>query len=101
VVAGWLPRPAAVSAVRVRYPDGRGILREVLREATQRGFTIEDISAQTVGQVVLPGTVPGAPMVEVTLHVHGRQPVSLLAAALSERAGVDAVLARDAGALSE
>jgi hypothetical protein len=37
-------------------------------------------------------------MVEVTLHVHGRQPVSLLAAALSERAGVDAVLALDANA---
>jgi putative Mg2+ transporter-C (MgtC) family protein len=99
VVAGWLPRSVtAVSAVRVRYPDGRGILREVLREATQRGFTIENISAQTVGQVMLPATAPEARMVEVTLHVHGRQPVSLLAAALSERAGVDAVLALDANA---
>jgi len=40
-------------------------------------------------------------MVEVTLHVHGRQPVNMLAAALSERAGVEAVLARDANAVSE
>jgi putative Mg2+ transporter-C (MgtC) family protein len=33
-----LPRSAtAISALRVRYPDGRGILREVLREATARG----------------------------------------------------------------
>lgn len=100
VVAGWLPRSgSAVSAVRVRYPDGRGILREVLREATQRGFIIEGISAQTVGQAMLPGTAPPGRMVEVTLHVHGQQPVSILAAALSERAGVDAVLALDENAM--
>jgi hypothetical protein len=33
--------------------------------------------------------------VEVTLHVHGKQPVAELAAALSELENVEAVLARD------
>src|ERR1700728_3148308 len=33
-----LPRSAtAISALRVRYPDGRGILRQVLQAATERG----------------------------------------------------------------
>jgi putative Mg2+ transporter-C (MgtC) family protein len=104
VLTRRLPRSVtAVSALRVRYPDGRGILREVLREAAQRGFTIDDVSTEKVGQVMLPGRGEAAQvgMVEVTLHVHGRQPVNMLAAALSERAGVEAVLARDANAVSE
>jgi len=97
-----LPRSAtAISALRVRYPDGHGILREVLRQATTRGFTIDDAAAQTIGcQRPSSGqdAPPGHPMVEVTLHLHGKQPVSDLAAALSELAGVDAVLASDANA---
>jgi putative Mg2+ transporter-C (MgtC) family protein len=104
VLTRRLPRSVtAVSALRVRYPDGRGILRDVLREATQRGFTIDDVSTEKVGPVMLPGRGEAAQagMVEVTLHVHGRQPVNTLAAALSERAGVEAVLARDANAVSE
>ena len=45
-----LPRSAtAISALRVRYPDGRGILRDVLREATDRGFAINDVSTEAVG----------------------------------------------------
>jgi hypothetical protein len=39
-------------------------------------------------------------MVRVTLHVHGRQPVTELAAALSELEHVDPVLASDANAMS-
>jgi putative Mg2+ transporter-C (MgtC) family protein len=100
-----LPRSAtAISALRVRYPDGRGILREVLREATERGFAIDDVSTQTVSRQ--PGTdgwaTDGKPaMVEVTLNVHGRQPVSDLAVALSDLDYVDAVLASDANAVDE
>src|ERR1700691_5702865 len=34
-----LPRSAtAISALRVSYPDGRGILRQVLKVVTERGF---------------------------------------------------------------
>jgi hypothetical protein len=80
---------AAISAVQVRYPDGRGILRDVLAEATRRGFAI-DVATQTLGPRAEPGgrdhdrSRPGRPLVQVTLHVHGRQPVTELAAALSE-----------------
>jgi putative Mg2+ transporter-C (MgtC) family protein len=101
-----LPRSAtAVSALRVRYPDGRGILRDVLREATTRGFVIDDVATQALG-ARRPSPSTGdvraeRPMVEVTLHVHGKNSVNELAAALSERAGVDAVLASDANATDE
>ena len=43
----------------------------------------------------------GKPMVRVTLHVHGRQPVTELAAALSELEHVDTVLASDANVIDE
>jgi putative Mg2+ transporter-C (MgtC) family protein len=42
-VTRWLPSSAtAVSALRVRYPDGRGILRQVLLAATGQGFAIDE-----------------------------------------------------------
>ena len=48
-----LPKSAtAISALRVRYPDGRGILRNVLAEATTRGFAIDDVQTEALG----PGT---------------------------------------------
>jgi putative Mg2+ transporter-C (MgtC) family protein len=101
-----LPRSAtAISALQVRYPDGRGILREILAEATRRGFAIDDVATETLGS--RPSSTgrddrdSGSPMVRVTLHVHGRQPVTELAAALSELEDVDAVLASDANATDE
>jgi putative Mg2+ transporter-C (MgtC) family protein len=112
-VARRLPRSAtAISALRVRYPDGRGALRDVLREATERGFAIDDVATRTVGRRGrrADGADPldghdapdGRPaMIEMTLHVHGRQPVTELAAALSELDFVDAVLATDANAIDE
>ena len=118
VVARRLPRSAtAVSAVRVRYPDGRGILRDLIAETTSRGFAIDDIETESVGSRPTPHvpatvTSDGAPdghagsghdrrVVQVTLHVHGRQPLAELAAALSERQDVNAVLASDANAIDE
>jgi putative Mg2+ transporter-C (MgtC) family protein len=96
-----LPRSAtAISAVQVRYPDGRGILREVLAEATGRGFAIDDVATQTLGPRAEAGG-QDRPMIQVTLHVHGRQPVTDLAAALSELEDVDAVIATDASASGE
>jgi hypothetical protein len=91
--------------LRVRYPDGRGILRDVLREATEQGFAIDDVSAQTVSRQPGAGSdwaTDGKPaMVEVTLNVHGRRSVSDLAAALSDLDYVDALLASDANAIDE
>jgi putative Mg2+ transporter-C (MgtC) family protein len=105
LLARRLPRSAtAVSALRVRYPDGRGMLRDVLREATARGFAIDSVETEA-----LPARQPAAArngaardrIVEVTLHVHGRQPVNELAASLSELGDVQAVLATDANTTSE
>jgi putative Mg2+ transporter-C (MgtC) family protein len=83
----WLPRPSSpASVLRVRYTDGHGVLRLLLHTATERGFIIDELSAEPVSQRMfhaaeMPG---GGPLVEVRLHVHGRNPVSELAAALSE-----------------
>ncbi len=102
----WLPRSAtAISALRVRYPDGRGVLRDILHEATTRGFAIDDVAAEALGyRRTSAGNGNGSakrPMVEVELHVHGKDSVSNLAAVLSELDGVDAVLASDANAIDE
>lgn len=94
----------AISALNVRYPDGQGILRDVLREATARGFIIDDVEAQTLGpQPAAPGNGGSARArtVEVRLHVHGKDSVSDLAAGLTELEHVDAVLASDANAIDE
>jgi putative Mg2+ transporter-C (MgtC) family protein len=100
----------AVSALRVRYPDGRGILRNVLREATDRGFAIDDVSAETIRPREADGDretgggreAGGQPaMVEVTLHVHGRRSMTELAAALSDLDYVNALVATDANAIDE
>ena len=103
VVTRRLPRSAtAISAVRVTYPDGRGILREVLAAATARGFAIDDIATERVGADGQPGDPAAAGhAVQVTLHVHGRSPVTELATALSELPDVEAVLATDANAVDE
>ena len=101
VVTRRLPRSAtAISALRVTYPDGRGILRAVIAETTSRGFAIDDMATESIGPLPgLPGDDIGRrPTVQVTLHVHGRQPVTELAAALSELEDVHAVLAADANA---
>jgi putative Mg2+ transporter-C (MgtC) family protein len=104
LVTRRLPRSStAISALEVRYPDGRGILRDVLREATARGFTIDDVATEAAEPQRPPGedARPGPRMVGVTLHVHGRNSVNDLAAALSELEGVNAVLARDVNSIDD
>jgi putative Mg2+ transporter-C (MgtC) family protein len=93
-----LPHSAtAVSALRVRYPDGRGILRRVLQAATELGFAIDDVETRTQRPPDGPDARPAT--VEVTLHVHGKRSVPELAAALSELDEVEAVVATDVNAL--
>jgi putative Mg2+ transporter-C (MgtC) family protein len=98
-----LPRSAtAISALRVRYPDGRGRLRDVLRQATDLGFAIDDVATEPVGyRSSSPGGASSPSMVEVTLHVHGRNSVNDLVASLSELDGVDAAAASDVNAVDE
>jgi putative Mg2+ transporter-C (MgtC) family protein len=105
VAVARLPRSStAISALRVRYPDGQGILRQLIAETTGRGFAIDDLATEQVGTGRTSAgdeSQAGRAMVQVTLHVHGRQPVTELAAALSELPDVDAVLATDANAIDE
>jgi putative Mg2+ transporter-C (MgtC) family protein len=107
-----LPRSSSAnSVIRVRYLDGRGVLREVLRSATGRGFAVAELATTALPHdggpppldrvSGLSRTGPNSPMVEVTLKVHGRGSVNDLAAALSEVEGVDAVLADDVNSAAE
>lgn len=38
----------AICAVRVRYPDGRGILRQALQTATARGLAVNELSVSAL-----------------------------------------------------
>src|SRR5579859_2051895 len=92
VLRSRLPLIAAgTSTLRVRYPDGRGILRQILNETTRRGFTIDDLSAEPTRS----GLSNGQPTVAVTMHVRGKRPVGELAGALADLDLVDAVVASD------
>lgn len=97
-----LPRSAtAISLVQVRYPDGQGMLREVLKFVTAQGFAVDELSTAAAGDERRHAdgardTATGRPMVKVTLQVHGRGLVNELAAGLSEIPGVLAVIADDA-----
>jgi putative Mg2+ transporter-C (MgtC) family protein len=90
-----------ISIIRVHYPDGKGVLREVLALATARGFALSEISTEAMGYQRASGVTKGhtgeeIPMVSVTLHVRGQSLVNDLVAALTELPGVNAVLADDA-----
>jgi putative Mg2+ transporter-C (MgtC) family protein len=106
-LARQLPHSSSViSVLRVHYPDGQGVLRQVLALATARGFAISEISTEALGYQRTSSSDKGQsreeiPMVSVTLHVRGQALVNDLVAALSELPGVDAVLADDANFDSE
>lgn len=86
-----LPAAASrTSTLNVRYPDGRGMLRTVISEATSRGFIIDGLSTEpTDGQRASDEGRP--PLVMVTLRVHGKRPVSELAGALTDLELVEVV----------
>ena len=88
-----LPRSSsATSVVRVRYPDGHGLLRTILQIATAQDFVIEEVSTER-GK---PSTT-----IIVTLHVHGPASVNELAVALSEVPDVEAVVSDDINAAGD
>jgi putative Mg2+ transporter-C (MgtC) family protein len=89
----------AISLLRVRYPDGQGILRQVLQVATAHGFAVDELAAgSSEGYWPDAAAADGRQMVEVVLHVYGKGSVSDLAARLSELPGVRAVASDDANA---
>ena len=79
--------------LKVRYPDGRGILRELLAHATSSGFAVNDFSTVAIRREHRSAVSGDAEsLVEVTMHVHGKGSVNDLAAELSEVHQVEAVL---------
>jgi putative Mg2+ transporter-C (MgtC) family protein len=95
----------AISEIRVRYPDGRGILRQLLQLATDRGFVIDEVSTETLDHARARSGEPvkeeSRAVAEVTLHVHGKSSINELAAVFSELDEVEAVLADDINAAHE
>jgi putative Mg2+ transporter-C (MgtC) family protein len=95
-----LPRSStATSVIKVRYPDGKGILRQLLQTATRRGFAIEDVTTESIASHGSGREDPA--LVEVTMHIHGKGQVHELAAEMSEVDGVSAVVAGDANAVTD
>jgi putative Mg2+ transporter-C (MgtC) family protein len=72
------------TGLRIVYNDGRGILREVLAEATRRGFAVVSVATDRHGADVA-----------LMLDVQGRGSVQELALALDELDGVLEVAAAD------
>jgi putative Mg2+ transporter-C (MgtC) family protein len=117
LVTERLPRSSsAISVILVRYPDGHGILRTLLRLATDQGFAVDEISTSTVGRRWRETGVrdrfgAGSPengefdptdeFVDLTLSVHGRGSVNGLAGSMSEIHGVSAVVAGDANVVDD
>jgi putative Mg2+ transporter-C (MgtC) family protein len=102
-----LPRASStLSVIRVRYPDGQGVLRQILALATARGFTLSEISTEAIGYQRSTGAITSSetnekPMVGVSLQVRGQALVNDLVAALSELPGVQAVISDDADDFGE
>lgn len=104
-----LPRSSsATSALRVRYADGKGVLRQVIELTTSQGFTIEELSnisagnfrgALGAGREDLHGEQTRS--VEVVLSVHGKEPLHQLATAVAGLPYVQSVTADDVNAASE
>ena len=78
--------------LRVSYPDGHGMLRQVLKLTTASGFGVDELETRSVDSGA-PGLYGARvePMVEVFLRVHGKGSVPELAARLSELPRVRAV----------
>ena len=94
-----LPRSStAISVVRIRYPDGRGMLRQLLQMASSQGFGIDEVM---VAEAQPTFRKDGQPIVEVGLRVHGRRPVDELATAFSSMEDVEAFVGSDPHAYTE
>jgi putative Mg2+ transporter-C (MgtC) family protein len=79
---------AAPSPLRIKYLDGRGVLREALARVTGAGFDVSDVSFERDDHET----------VTVEVEVRGREPLSGLVTELGELDGVVSVHAVDANA---
>ncbi|MDO8212612.1 MgtC/SapB family protein [Conexibacter sp. CPCC 206217] len=74
------------TAVRVTYEDGQGILREVMTTCTRGGFAIADVAVDRPE-----GGAHDRDLVRVLLELRGSNPVTELAAKISDVVGVHEV----------
>ncbi len=94
-----LPRSStADSVLRVTYPEGPGVLREILRVVTTEGFGVTNLSTYDVHE---DGSGRGRKLVEVAMGVHGHGSVHDLAVTLSEMQQVHAVGSDDVNIAAE
>jgi putative Mg2+ transporter-C (MgtC) family protein len=90
-VAQALPRSRYIGfGVRVTYEDGRGVLRDVMRQCTESGFSVAEVATHRLEQ-----NGRAAPAVAIDLELYGQPQVDALAGRLSDLTGVLAVSARD------
>jgi putative Mg2+ transporter-C (MgtC) family protein len=87
-----LPTSSRNRTVEIRYLDGRGVLREVLRTSSEMGF---HASISHARQVVGAGTMgPKGPSVAVSLQFRGLHPLNSLVAELTQLDDVQEVRVR-------
>jgi putative Mg2+ transporter-C (MgtC) family protein len=90
-LAAALPRSRYIAfAVRVVYEDGRGILRDILTQSTQLGFSIARVHTHQLAQ-----GPDERPKVAVTLEVQGQPTAGQLTLDLAELDGVLEVTTTD------
>ena len=79
-----------IQRLRVVYEDGRGVLRDVLAECTERGFAIVRISTRHLDE-------GATPAVAADLELQGQPGAERLAVALTDVDGVLEVTTSDLG----
>lgn len=90
-LAAHLPRSRYLGfGLRVVYADGRGILRDILTESTNRGFAVVRLDTRQLDH-----DIHDTPAVAVTFEVQGQPTAETLAVALSDISGVFEVTATD------
>ncbi len=77
------------SVLRVRYVDGRGLLRDALAQITRAGFVVTEVATSRVEEQ------DGTPTVEVVVHVEGKGDLDSTVVALTEMPSVLSVSAGD------
>jgi putative Mg2+ transporter-C (MgtC) family protein len=92
-LAQALPRSRYISfGIRVTYEDGRGVLRDVIRQCTDSGFSIAEVTTHRLDR-----DGHRVPAVAVDLELYGQPVVDPLAGRLGDLSGVLEVSARDPG----
>jgi putative Mg2+ transporter-C (MgtC) family protein len=96
-IAARIPRSRYLGfGIEVVYEDGRGVLREILKESTNLGFQIARVGTRRVDRAAA-----GAAAVAVTLDVVGQPSARQLTLGLNELDGVLEVTTLDLARSSE